>query len=145
MGLPTIKRGVIIKCNTSVGNNTVFMDSDSHFLVNTQNKTVRDSCGIIEIGENNWVGGWCSIKKGTKTPKGTIIAGPFSMVSKDYCDIIPEYSIIGGSPAKLIVENMRRINNAQTQRLLAKYFEGSNIPYQFSEDTDMDKVCLPNE
>ena len=128
---------------TSVGNNTTFMDNDFHFVINTTTKTVKDFKDTIEIGVNNWIGGWCTIKKGTKTPMGTIIAGPYSMTSKNYIDKIPEYSIIGGSPAKLIVENMRRINNDIIQKKLFTYFENNIQPYQFPQFIDLDEVCLP--
>lgn len=132
-----------IGSGTRIGNNTTFMDTDFHYIINTKTKQVRKSNSPIEIGENNWIGGNCIIKKGSKTPQGTILAGPFSMIGKNYIDKVPEYSIIGGSPAKLIVENMRRVNNDNTQLLLDKHFEGTVEPYQFSVNINLDKICLP--
>ncbi len=137
------RREIHIGKATRIGNNTTFMDYDFHYLVNIATKSVRDYCDIIEIGENNWIGGWCTVKKGTKTPRGTILAGPYSMISKNYIGKIPEYSIIGGTPAKLIVEGMRRINNNSTQKMLSSYFKENTAVYQFPESVNLDHLCLP--
>jgi|GEM_PF-494879 len=130
---------------TRVGNNTTFMDTDFHYMVNLANNIVKKCTTDVFIGKNNWIGGNCIIKKGTKTPVGTIVAGPFTMLGKDYINLIPEYSIIGGSPAKLIAEGFRRINNCQTEIQLSKHFSDSNnTTYMFSSSVDLNKVCLPN-
>lgn len=44
-----------------------------------------------------WIGGHVIINAGRRIRKGTIVAAG-SVVTKDF----PEYSIIGGNPAKLI-------------------------------------------
>lgn len=124
-----------------VGNNTTIMDTDFHYVINTANRLVKDNSLPIIIGDNNWIGGNCIIKKGTKTPKGTIVAGPYSMLSKDYTKLIPEYSLVAGSPAKLLVENVRRVNNYDSENILAKYFKEHNEPFAFSGD--IDDFCLP--
>ena len=110
---------ITIKKATRVANNTVFMDTDFHYTVNTLTREVKPINAPIVIGENNWIGAWCTIKKGCHTPKGTIIAGPYTMAGKNYIDKIPEFSIIAGSPAKLIAENIRRVNNTPKEMLLA--------------------------
>ena len=94
---------------TSIGNDTTITDTDFHYTMNTLNNTIQNNNRAIVIGEQNWIGSYCMIKKGTKTPKGTIIAGPFSMTSKDYTSIINEYSLIAGAPAKLLAQNIRRV------------------------------------
>lgn len=138
-----VYKNICIKRATSVGNNTTFMDTDFHYIVNMQSKTVKSFRGNIEINENCWIGGNCIIKKNTILPRGTILAGPFSMVSKDYTKIVPEFSIIAGCPAKLVVENMRRINNDDTTSMLYEYFSHTSEPYKFDEKTDMEKICMP--
>ena len=128
---------------TRIGNNCTFMDTDFHYIVNTTSKAVRTTFKSIQIGENNWIAGYNVVKKGAITPKGTIVAGPYSMIGKDYTSKIGEYCIIGGSPAKLIAENYRRINNSLWQEKLHKYFKEKTEPYFFPEGTDLDKVCVP--
>lgn len=55
------------------------------------------SKGSIIIGRNVWVGDKVTILPGVKIGQGAIIAAN-SVVSKD----VPEYSVFGGIPAKLI-------------------------------------------
>lgn len=139
-----IRHNLKIGDGTSVGNNTTFMDTDIHYIINTLNKKVKYNYSSIEIGSNNWIGAWCTIKKGAKTPTGTIVAGPYSMISKDYTDKIPEYSVIAGSPAKLIASGMRRINNDDTERLLNKHFADTNkSEYIYNELSNLDSFCTP--
>ena len=128
---------------TSIGNNTTIMDTDFHYIVNTTNNCVKNNKAPIEIGEHNWIGSYCTIKKGTKTPKGTIIAGPNSMTSKDYTNIVDEYSLIAGSPAKLLAKNLRRINNIQSEKELKDYFKKSQEFYTIKNE-QLESFCLPN-
>ena len=69
-------KSIVIQKGTRVGNNTALIDTDFHYIVNTQNYSIKNNSLPVEIGEQNWIGGNCIIKKGTKTPKGTIIDGP---------------------------------------------------------------------
>lgn len=128
---------------TRVGNNTTFMDTDFHYIINTETRTVHPNIGSIAIGQNCWIGGNCIIKKNAKLPTGTILAGPFSMVGKSYINKIPEYSIIGGSPAKLLVEHQRRINNSSMETMLSKHFSQTNELYHFDFNIDLDEICMP--
>jgi hypothetical protein len=94
------------------------------------------------IGEQNWNGSYCMIKKGTKTPKGIIIAGPYSMTNKDYTAIIHEYSLIAGAPAKLLAQDIRRVNNIESEALLNKYFRENTEPFSV-HNNQIDGFCLP--
>lgn len=135
-------KDVTIGSGTRIGNNTTIMDTDFHYIVNTTNNSIKGNNAPIEIGEQNWIGGHCTIKKGTKTPKGTIIAGPYSMTSKDYTQIIKEYSLIAGSPAKILIENVRRVNNTQSEQVLYKHFNHTTEQYIVSQD-EIETFCLP--
>lgn len=136
-------KSIKIGANTRIGNSCTFMDTDFHYIVNTITKTVHPASKSIDIGINNWIAGYNVIKKGAKTPKGTILAGPYSMIGKDYSLKINEYSIIGGSPAKLICENYRRINNSKQQAILHEYFQNNTDFYKYSDSVDFDVVCVP--
>ena len=102
---------------------------------------VKKSHAPIVIGENNWIGAWCTVKKGAQLPKGTIVAGPYSMVGKNYVELIPEYSMIAGSPAKLVVGGVQRIKDLKTEEILRKHFLLRDEPFVFPAGDDMDIFC----
>lgn len=134
---------ITIKKATRVANNTVFMDSDFHYTINTNSREIKAINAPIVIGENNWIGAWCTIKKGCQTPKGTVIAGPYTMASKNYIGKIPEFSIIAGSPAKLLAEGIRRVNNISNEILLDNYFANNCNNYSLPNDIEIEKFCMP--
>lgn len=129
---------------TSIGNNTTIMDSDFHYIVNIMTGEIKDKEKEIIINDNCWIGANCTIKKGAKLPKGTIVAGPYSMIGKDYMSLIDEYCVIGGSPAKLIKAGMRRINNQSVDDEIYSYMRvhRTNI-YQLPVGSDYEKLCMP--
>lgn len=134
---------VEIKKATRFANNTSIMDTDFHYVINTNTREVKQNHAPIEIGENNWIGAWTTIKKGTRTPKGTIIAGPFSTIGKDMIGKIPENCFLAGSPVKMIREGFRRINSKESDAIIRKYFGNSDSPFVLGDDIDMDSFCMP--
>lgn len=87
-----------------IGNNTIFgnyvtLHSENHNYSNTdipiRNQGINRK-GIV-IGEDCWIGAKATILDGTNIGKGCIVAAG-AVVKGD----IPEYSIIGGVPAKII-------------------------------------------
>lgn len=129
---------------TSIGNDTTIMDSDFHYVVNLETGEIRNKVKEIKLGDNCWIGANCTIKKGAKLPNGTIVAGPYSMVGKDYTLIIDEYCVIGGSPAKFIKSGMRRINNQSVDDEIYKYMRNHGVnQYQVPSKTDYEKLCMP--
>lgn len=137
------RNNIHIGYGTGIGNNTTFMDNDFHFIINTETKRIKNNTKSITIGKYNWIGGNCIIKKGSKTPNGTIIAGPYSMISKDYTEIIPEFSIIAGQPAILLRTNYRRIKNNNIESKLWEVFKTGKDVYTFDENLSIDSICLP--
>ncbi len=130
-----------IKQNSRLGNNTTIMDTDFHYIINLDNMNIKPLMSPITIEENNWIGAFCTIKKGTKTPKGTILVGPYSTLCKDYTQIIPEYSLIGGSPAKLIRQGYRRVFNEKTEKMITKFFNNHSTNFIISENIDINSFC----
>ncbi len=126
-----------------VGPNSVFMDTDYHYVVNTNNRNIKQNHGVVVVGDGCWIGGNCHLKKNAQLPKGTIMAGPFSSLSKNLIGIIPENSFIGGSPAKLIASGFRRVNNKQSDAKIHKHFMESNKPYILEDVIDIDEFCTP--
>ncbi len=140
---------IIALKEVEIGNNTRFandikvLDSDLHFTVNTETRVVKKNEASIIIGDNNWIGAFTTIKKGTHTPKGTIVAGPNAMLGKDYTKTIPENSLIAGSPAKLLVENIRRITDYKVEAELQQYFGSHNETYIIPDNVDIESICNP--
>ena len=134
---------MVIGKATRVANNTTFMDTDFHYVINTNTREIKQNHAPIEIGENNWIGAWTTIKKGTRTPKGTIIAGPYSTIGKDFIGKIPENSFLAGSPVKLIREGFRRVNSKESDALIRKHFSESASPFVLSDEIDIDQFCMP--
>lgn len=60
-------------------------------------------------------------KKGSKLPPYTIVVGPYSSLSKDYTNSLPDYPMIGGNPAKFIKSGFREINNGKMEFYLDDY------------------------
>lgn len=135
------KKKISIGKATVIGNNSTFMDTDFHYLMNTNTGEVKNATGEIFIGESNWIGGYCTIKKGSRTPKGTILVGPYSMIGKDYCGRIPEFCIIAGCPAKCVSEGYRMINNLERERAVLNWFEENET--SFFCKSNPDKFCMP--
>lgn len=127
--------------NTGIANHSQLMDTDFHFMINTLDRSIQKNISEINIGENNWIGSYTTIKKGTKTPNNTTVSSSYAVLCKDYTKIIPENSIIGGIPAKLIATNYRRVFNTENQSMLYTYFEGNTNPYILSQVQDLDKYC----
>ena len=136
-------------CSITIGENTrieqgsFLMDTDYHYIVNLSDRTIKDNLAPIVIGDNNWFGMYTIVKKRTITPNGTIVLGPFSSIGKDYTKTIPEYSMIGGSPAKLVREGYRRIYNLKSEEYLLNYFKNHESDYRLDDSTDIDAFCAP--
>lgn len=94
------------------------MDSDMHYMV--EGNTIRRNSKRIEIGENAWISNRVSVLKGTKLPPNIIVASN-SLLSKDYSSI-PENSVLAGTPAHCVKENVQRVQGVDNERLLREYF-----------------------
>ena len=92
-----IKIGSNLRCAWDVQ----IMDTNFHYLKNIETGKVEKDMKPIIIGNNNWIGNRSSVMQGTKTPDFFIVASN-SICNKDYTSLIPEYSVVGGSPAKLL-------------------------------------------
>lgn len=120
------------------------IDSDFHYTVNINTGEVQKFKRAIEIGDYNWIANKTTIKKGTKTPNHTTVAGSYSVLCKDYTKDIPEYSIIGGVPAKLIVTGYSRLWNNEDKRIheINDWFE--NNPDEKVYKYDIKNIKLTN-
>ncbi|WP_282124752.1 hypothetical protein [Algibacter mikhailovii] len=82
-------------------------DTNFHYLRNTTTNQIAPVSSNIRIGSYNWFGNRCTVMKGTITSDYMTIASN-SLCNKSYLNI-PNYSILGGYPAKLLCRNRERI------------------------------------
>jgi len=114
-------KSIIIKNNLLSSWECQFFDTDFHFLMNTINHEIYNNCKSVIIGENCWIGNRTTILKGTILPENCIVGGN-SLCNKDYTLIVKKSSIIAGSPAKLIKDNITFINNKDVENKLNRVF-----------------------
>lgn len=86
------------------------LDSDTHSLQNIISREVKPVSQPIIIGKDTWVGNHVIINKGTVLPNGTIVSA-MTLCNKDYSMILDNNCVIGGIPAKLLKQNMVRLND----------------------------------
>lgn len=99
-----INNGLTLDCfeAITIGNNVIISkgvtirDSDNHSINGEQNISAP-----IEIGDNVWIGLNVTILKGVKIGDGAVIAAG-AVVTEN----VPEKSLVGGVPAKVIKENV---------------------------------------
>ena len=127
---------------TRLAYNCLMMDTDFHYIINTENYTIKRNQASIEIDNGNWIGSYTTIKKGTKTPNNTIVVGPYSTLSKNYTSTIQPNSIIAGNPARLIKENLRRIFNPKSEEEINSFFSHNNDDTFQYIGKDIESYCL---
>jgi len=129
---------IIIGTGCRIAFESQIIDTNFHYVIDTETRTIDRCFGEISIGKYCWIASRCTVFKGTILPNDTIVASN-SVLSKDYSAVIQPYSLIGGIPAKFIKSGIRRVFNHQSQVLLVNYFR-ENIDkedYILLEDIDM--------
>lgn len=105
---------------TRIGFESQLIDSDFHFVYNTDKKILNHREKEIIIGRYNWIGNRTSINKGCKTPEYSIIASS-SILNRNYCNSESLMPFIGGAPAKIINNKLRRIFSLDIENEIIKY------------------------
>lgn len=123
---------VIIRSKLTIGKmsrlpfDSIIMDSSGHPVLNMETKTVNRFTKPIHIGDYCWIGNSSTINGGTILPDHTIVTNR-SMLNKDYT-YLEKYSLIGGTPAKLIKNGQLEINKIPIWfSLLKKFDEDPNL------------------
>ena len=97
--------GLEVGRGTLIGHQTIIIDYDGHPIFYPGQAVAEDTYGgthkEIVIEENVWIGFRCTILKGVRIGKGSIV-GANSSVTSD----VPPYSIVAGNPARVIKENI---------------------------------------
>lgn len=121
-----------------VGFDCIFMDTDFHYIINTQNLQVRRNTSSVEIGSCTWISSNCKIMKGARLPKGSIVSGG-SMVNKDFSGE-QACTVFAGAPAKPLKHGFRRIFNTKIEDELNEYFRAN--PSMVSCDIEETSISL---
>ena len=126
--------------DVSIGYESEFIDSDMHYMVDVETRRVYPNSSPIKIGNFNWFGSHTYVKKGTVTPDYTIVASPNALLLKDYSKDIEPYSILGGSPVKVIGHGKQRVMKFKNQGDL-DFSLNTNHFVELNADIDLDEYC----
>lgn len=97
------------------------MDSNFHYIADFKSCKVNQRFKPIKIGAYCWICNSSTISGGAIVPNKTIVAS-YSLVNKDMSNI-PEESIIGGQPAKLISTGYRRVDSKKYELEIMRWFK----------------------
>ena len=92
------KNNITIGNNTRIGAYTTIRDH-MHHNVNKKNSIIKSKSFIkdVSIGDNVWIGNYCTIFPGVKIGNSSIIS-TYSFVT----DNVPEGTLVAGQPARVI-------------------------------------------
>lgn len=110
------------------------MDSNFHYVANLNTLTIPRFTKPVEIGSYCWICNSSTIAPGAIIPDKTIVASN-SLVNKDM-SAIPEGSLVGGIPAKLIKTGFRRVDNKKLEYEIWKFFEDNPAEEYFPLKSD---------
>ena len=126
---------------TRITFNAKLMTFDFHYSIDTKSREVKVMQKPIRIGANNWITSDVKIMKGTVTPDWTIVVAN-SILNKDYTRSVPEHSIIGGQPARMIKEGQQRVFSLESENMLNEFFKtNKNTRFVLDEDIDLNTFC----
>ena len=132
---------VSIGKNSRISFGSIVCDSDFHYMINVNDRTIRKRSKPIEIGDYNWITNNVSIKKGVKTPNYITVAAN-SVLLKDYSKDIEPFSILAGNPAKIIATGYSRVwkDEKEKIRFLNHYFSThpDDISYELLENEQIE-------
>lgn len=102
---------IIFSNNTLIGWNCKFMDTNFHQMYDLKKDCFKPASGPIFIGENNWFATGCSVMHSVKTPEHASF-GLNSIITRNA--EMKSYSLMGGSPLRVLTEGVDRINGKDT-------------------------------
>ena len=106
--------------NSSITWECQIIDTTFHYMRNLADNSLVLLTSPISIGDNTWVCNRSSVMKGASVPAHTIIASE-GLCNKKYD--IPEYSLIGGMPAKMIKTGICRCSFKEEDEIRARLYK----------------------
>lgn len=98
-------KGIRFGEKARLGWGVLVMDTNFHPLYDMEKKVYKRASGEIVIGDYNWGGTQCKIMHSTNTPERCIF-GMGTIVTRN-CEK-KSYCVMGGSPVKILTENVMR-------------------------------------
>ncbi len=98
-------RGIKIGKCARIGWDSMIMDTNFHPIYDMERKVYRKASGKITIGDYNWFGTGCRVMHSVTTPERCIF-GMGTVVTRN-CEM-KSYCVMGGSPVKILSENVMR-------------------------------------
>ena len=99
------KYGVTFGDHTSMGWDTITMDSSLHSIIDTTIGQAKPDGGPIVTGAYNWFGAGCRIMPNVNTPERCIF-GMNSLITRG--SQMESYCLMGGSPVRILTRNVTR-------------------------------------
>lgn len=125
---------VTIGENTRLAWETQLIDSNFHYTYNGDKRIVRRRSVPVYLAANCWFGNRCSIMPGTVTDEGCVFASG-SLANKDYvAQGVKPHSLLAGTPAKFVAENIYRVWDEEKESKLNDFFEQSDANSVLLED-----------
>lgn len=104
-------------------------DTNFHYIKNIADGSVVRREHEVVLGANNWMGNRASIMPGTKT-NDFFIAASNSLCNKDYTSMVPKYSLVVGSPAKLLKTDVVLVIDREEREITSLFNESAvNLLY----------------
>lgn len=129
---------ISIGAQSRIAHRCQVLDANYHYVANFNKGVVPHWTHPIKIGKGCWICNTTTVMGGTVLPDYTIVASN-SLVGKDYSDM-PESSMLGGIPAKLIATGVRRVENSKLERKIFSYYRANpGGLYRIPEDESMNK------
>ena len=133
----TVGGGTLIKSvdsiyigdKTRITSGCTIMDSNMHYVKNTESGYVKKTWGKITIGHNCWINQGTTISKGTVIPSYSIVARN-SFINKDYSEY-GENLFLAGSPAISKKGKVQRIFDRNKEVELNRFFRENNVEEYF--------------
>lgn len=113
-------KSIIIGDESWIVHRSQVFDSNYHYIANFANNIVPTHIKEVRIGKGCWICNNSTITGGAVLPDYTIV-GSNSLVNKNMADI-PESSMVGGIPAKLLATGFRRIDNYKIEKAVGLFY-----------------------
>lgn len=133
--------GIKIGEQSRIAHRCQILDSNYHYVANFSKMKVPVVSKPIEIGKGCWICNSTTITGGSFLPDFTIVASN-SLVGKDFSNI-PNSSLIGGIPAKLIATGFRKVENSEIEEEIGKFYANhQDRIFEIPEDADKENYSF---
>lgn len=101
---------------------SVIMNSSFHFTYNEKKGGYSQMSNPIIIGDYNWIGNRSTISGNAHTKDFTIVCAG-SLANKDYTSIEGMNPMLGGQPAKLVTNGIKRVFSPEVHHQISRWFD----------------------